>query len=171
MAGEPVGINLPTYQLDSVTVTARNAQYPDTPFSDVDGDGSYNTYLGCNRAGSNAPGIGINSGNLYPLGVGVGVTEDWTLEDQFEAARVPQDSEHIGGDGLGAGEIYPDGNNPINMIVDPNGTPDFNNTANFVVADTVALPGGVADVVSGTVNRTNVSTAIGDILWGDVPVV
>ena len=170
MAGELHGDNVSTYQLDAATTAALNALYPGDPFDDVDGDGSYNTYLGCNRAGSNAPGIGINSGNLYPLGVGVGNQESWSLEDQFEAGRTPQDSEHIGGDGLGAGEEFPAGVNPINMIIDQDGTPDFNNTANFVVADTVAAPGVECDTVTGAVNRTAVTTAVGDILWADVPV-
>ena len=52
MAGEAVGINLPSFTVAPTAVTERNAQYSGTPLSDVDGDGDYNTYLGCNRAGS-----------------------------------------------------------------------------------------------------------------------
>lgn len=182
MAGEAVGINLPVYNLSSVAVTERNAQYPGDPFTDDNGDGSYNTYLGCNRAGACAPGIGINSGNMAYLTPQIGNEnpQQFTLEDQAEAARIPQDSQHIGGvaeavtpGGELAQPVVPNFTPaviPVNMIVDPNGTPDFNNTANMVVVDTVAAPGAEMDSVSGAVNRSNVTTAVGDIAWGDVPV-
>ncbi len=109
--------NAASFFLDGVTVTARNAQYTGTPFTDIAGDGSYNTYLGGNRAGSCAPGIGIATTNgQCKLG-------DWTVEDQHEAARDPQDSQHIAHDGLGAGESGV-GDTPINAwdVADLNDT-------------------------------------------------
>ena len=88
--------NLPTFNLDPATVTARNADYTDTPLTDDPGDGTFDgPYLGCNRAGSCAPGIGINTGDFSPK------LDDWTLLDQNSdtgEARTPQDSQHIGGD-------------------------------------------------------------------------
>jgi hypothetical protein len=87
--------NAATYFLDATDVTGRNAEYTGTPFADVDGDGSYgDPYLGCNRAGSCAPGIGIASDN------GQCKLSDWTVLDQHEAARDPQDSQQIGGAGF-----------------------------------------------------------------------
>jgi hypothetical protein len=60
--------------------------------TDPPGDGTYiDPYLGGNRAGSNAPGIGIATAN------GQCKLDDWTIEDQHEAARAPQDSQCIGG--------------------------------------------------------------------------
>jgi hypothetical protein len=58
---------------------------------------------GCNLAASNAPGIGINMGG----GAVVGTAEQFTLEDQAEAARTPQDSQVIGGEGLTTAADYP----------------------------------------------------------------
>ena len=143
--------NLATFQLDAATVTARNAEYGGDPFDDADGDGSYaDPYLGMNRAGSNAPGIGINTGNILQSAAEVAAGPerfaDWTELDQNEAARIPQDSQHIGGDALGDGDQSV---NPINMIVDPFGTPDLNNTANLVITDAAAVNGAEMDTVSG----------------------
>ncbi|GAF77044.1 unnamed protein product, partial [marine sediment metagenome] len=57
--------NQTQYGLSAAAVAARNAEYTDTPFTDIEGDGSYDDpYLGMNRGGSCAPGIGINTGNL-----------------------------------------------------------------------------------------------------------
>jgi hypothetical protein len=92
-------MNGQAYFLVAADVTSRNAEYPGTPLTDTDGDGSYNTYLGCNRAGSCAAGIGIatdNAGLLtYPAPGAM-----WTLLDQDGDARNPQDSQHIGGTGF-----------------------------------------------------------------------
>lgn len=167
MAGEAIGSNIPTYNLNATSVTARNAEYTGTPLTDIDGDGDYNTYLGCNRGGSNAPGIGINSGNLTYLNGEAERPEGWTVLDQAGAGRTPQDSQHLGGDGLGDGDATV---NPINGILDRDGTPDFNEEMEFVVADAIAAPGAVADTVTGAVNRTAVTTAVGDVLWGVTPV-
>ena len=103
--------NANTFCLNGAAVTARNAEYTGTPFTDPTGDGSYgDPYLGMNRAGSNAPGIGIATAN------GQCKLSDWTVEDQHEAARDPQDSQHIGGSGLGAGTVGLTTETPINNV-------------------------------------------------------
>ncbi len=150
--------NIPHYQLNAASVTARNAEYGGTPLTDIDGNGNYNTYLGCNRAGSNAPGIGICPDVPNPK------TDDWSTLDQAGAARDPQDSQHIGGNGLGAGDAT---NNPLNAIVDQNGTPDFNDTWTFEVAASQAAPGaGFGPANGDPVNRGSKTIQIGDRAWG-----
>ena len=112
-----------TYFLDATAVAARDAEYTGTPCTDVVGAGSYaDPYLGCNRAGSNAPGIGINAA-AAGLSSGAVNENEWTVLDQHNAARNPQDGAHIGNTGLGAGTAGP-GDVPINIIL---GT-DVNNT-------------------------------------------
>ncbi len=87
-----------SYTLNATAVAARDAQYTGTPLTDTTGDGTTaNPYLGGNRAGSCAPGIGIATAN------GQCKLSDWSVADQHEAARDPQDSQHIGGSGLGDG--------------------------------------------------------------------
>jgi hypothetical protein len=81
---------------------------------------------------------------------------------------VPQDSQHIGGDGLGDGDATV---NPINGIVDQNGTPDYNDTMAFVVSDVAsAAPGVEFETVSGAVNRGEQTILVGDEAWGAIPV-
>ncbi len=88
-----------SFTLDATAESTRNGEYASgTPLSDTTGDGTTdNPYIGCNRAGSNAPGIGIATAN------GQCKLSDWTILDQRGVARDPQDSQHIGGNGLGAG--------------------------------------------------------------------
>jgi len=76
-----------TYFLDPTAVAARDAEML------VAGQFAG----GCNLGASNAPGIGIGTGN------GQCKLSDWSMTDQAEAARDPQDSQHIGNTGLGAG--------------------------------------------------------------------
>jgi hypothetical protein len=78
----------PTYYIDDATVTTRESEVPN---ADFDGGG--------NLAGSCAPGIGIGVGTANV----VGTSDQFTLLNQAGAARVPQNSQHIGGNGLGAG--------------------------------------------------------------------
>ena len=111
-----------TYFLDGTAVAARDAEYTGTPCTDTTGDGSYNSYFGCNRAGSCAPGIGINTA-AEGLSEGAVKASDWTVLDQHEAARTPQDGAHIGNTGLGDGTAGV-GTVPINVIIDA----DVNNT-------------------------------------------
>lgn len=168
--------NVPTYLQDAASTAARNAEYTGDPLSDIDGDGTYNSYLGCNRGGSNSPGLGINTGDISYLNGTDPLPEKWTLLDQAGAGRTPQESQHIGGNGLG-GTLPSSGGDqsvePVRHVIQPAsapGTVDTNDTANFVVADSVAAPGAIADTVTGTVNQTDRTTAIGDVLWGNVPV-
>lgn len=165
--------NLTPYQLNAASVAARNAEYGGDPLTDLVGGGTYaDPYLGMNRAGSNAPGIGINTGNIYQSAAELAIGEifsGWTELDQDEAARIPQDSQHLGGDGLGDGDQSV---NPINLILGQNtASEDFNDTANLVIADVAAVDGAEMDTVSGAVNQTGITVGIGDLIWGNVPVV
>lgn len=153
--------NFNTFTLNATAVAARDAEYANTPLTDPPGDGTFaDPYLGGNRAGSNAPGIGINTGNVDPK------VPDWTTTDQHAAARSPQDSQHIGGSGLGAGTVGLTTETPICTV---NGA-DVNNTLSFSVADTAAVADAVYDTVTGALNRTGATVAIGDRIWGDIPV-
>jgi hypothetical protein len=153
--------NFNTFTLNATAVATRNGQYTGTPLTDPPGDGTYaNPYLGGNRAGSNAPGIGINTGAVDPK------VPDWTTEDQHEAARSPQDSQHIGGSGLGDGTEGLTTETPICTV---NGA-DVNNTLSFSVADTAAAANAEYDTATGALNRTGETVSIGDRIWGDIPV-
>lgn len=119
--------NANTYCLNAAAVTARNGQYTGTPFTDVTGDGTTtNPYLGGNRAGSCAPGIGIATAN------GQCKLDDWTVTDQHGAARNPQDSQHIGGSGLGDGTAGLTTEIPINNVTGA----DVNDTFSLTVEAT-----------------------------------
>ncbi|GAG03523.1 unnamed protein product, partial [marine sediment metagenome] len=129
--------------------------------------------------GSCAPGIGINTGNLLLTAAQIAAGEvrwaDWTELDQFEAARIPQDTQHIGGiedaEDVTASPRFTPGDHPANLIQGQHGgVPDFNDTANLVITDAAVADGGVMDTVSGAINKTGVTTAIGDLIWGPVPV-
>lgn len=146
--------NLATYQLTGATVTARNAEYTGTPFTDSGAGTFADPTLGCNRAGSCASGLGINTGNIDPK------LEDWSILDQAGAARVPQDSQHLGGDGLGDGDATV---NPINAIQGS----DINDTLSYITALAQAAPGvGFGAANADPVNRTDVTIEIGDRAWG-----
>jgi hypothetical protein len=156
--------NIPSFQLNQTSVTARNAEYAGTPLTDTVGDGTTaNPYLGCNAAGSCAPGIGINTGEIFAFNGEAARPETWTELDQAGAGRTPQDSQHIGGDGLG------DGDATVNPLTYVQGA-DINNTANFVECDAAVAPDGICDTVTGAVNKSSQTTAVGDLIWGVVPV-
>ena len=126
----------PTYFLDPADVTARNAEYTGTPFTDTTGDGTYATpYLGVNRGGSNAPGIGMNPSTTPGASDGAVDANDWTVLDQAGAARNPQDGQQIGGSGFvdrssvaydSSGGAAGAGTVPFNIM--DAATPDTNNT-------------------------------------------
>ena len=99
---------------------------------------------GMNRGGSNAPGIGINTGNYSPK------VEDWS-EDQ----RLLQESQNIG-------QAAED----INV----NNDPDFNNEVSFVEADGDIAADAVIDAGTGAVNRTGGVIPTGAWAWGEVVV-
>ena len=127
----------PTFFQDATAVAARDAEYTGTPCSDVTGDGTTtNPYLGCNRAGSCAPGIGINASTTEAASDGPVTLDEWTVLDQHAAARTPQDGAHIGNTGLGDGTAGV-GTVPINIVV----AADVNNTCTLT------------DVAVGWVNR------------------
>ena len=112
-----------TYFLDATAVAARDAEYTGTPCTDVVGLGTTAApYLGCDRAGSNSPGIGINA-SAEGTSSGAVNENEWTVLDQHGAARNPQDGAHIGNTGLGDGTEGP-GDVPINIII----ANDVNNT-------------------------------------------
>ena len=74
--------NIPTFYKDATAVTARALEVTTADFVN-----------GCNAGGPCAHGIGIAIGQ--PLAEGS--EEQFTLLDQHEAIRVPQDSQQIGG--------------------------------------------------------------------------
>ena len=134
-----------TFFQDPALVTSRNSELTGTPMSDVSGDGTYaDPYLGCNRAGSCAPGIGIGTGAGPITDTGVALQGDpnsWTLNDQFGDGRTPQVGQHIG-DGTGVTAAAPSkGTDPVNVFdvesSDFNDTVDLNATATGWVRTTV----------------------------------
>jgi hypothetical protein len=140
--------NLATYQLNATSVAARDAEYVTS--------GQF--VGGVNRGGSNAGCIGLCTNVIDPK------VDDWTTLDQAAAARTPQDSQHIGGDGLGAGDATV---NPLNAIIDPHGTPDVNDTLSFIAAVVQAAPGaGFGTAGADPVNRSDRTVEIGERLWG-----
>ncbi len=161
--------NLSMYLLSATAVTARNAEYDGTPFTDIPGNGSYaDNVLGCNKAGSCAPGIGIATDNIEPK------LEDWTVNDQGNldqavapAARIAQESQHIGGTGLVAGDPDPTVGSVINAIISPDSSPDINDTVSFIEALAQAATGvGFGAANADPVNRGQVTVEIGERLWG-----
>lgn len=74
---------------------ARGMREPEVPFADFEN--------GCNLAGSNACGLGINVGG----GAVVGTPEQFTLLDQRGIARVSQISQFIGGSPYVPASDYP----------------------------------------------------------------
>jgi len=162
--------NLATYTLSAIAVATRNGQYAGTPFTDKEGSNTYaNPVLGCNKAGSNACGIGINTGDVDPT------LENWSvLGSRLNgyAARTQQYSQPIGGTGLGG--TYPssggeEGNFALTSIQLIRAT-DINDHVGYVVATVAAVDGAVADVASGIINATGATIAIGDRLWGPIAV-
>ena len=143
--------NLPTYFLDSGAVTARNAEYPGTPFTDTGGGTYSNPWLGCNRAAGNAPGIGIATGVVNPK------ASDWPAV----ADTAAHESQHIGEDGAGAAM-----SDDINVIA---GT-DVNNEVAFVQADASTANDAEADSATGATNQTGATVAQDDWIWGVVPI-
>lgn len=140
--------NLPTYLLNATTVIARAAEYP----------GSTDFTGGMNRGGSNAPGVGINTGDIDPK------LTDWSVLDQDGAARDPQNSQHLGGDGTTAGS------ETASSVINADQDPDFNDTLFYGVADQQAAPGVVYNVGAGAINETDFTIEIGDRAWGTIPV-
>jgi hypothetical protein len=96
----------PTYFIEDVTVTAREAEVTAASFSN-----------GMNLGGSCAPGIGINMNE----GAVVGEPQQFTLLDQHGAngtARTAQIGQHIGGDGLTLITDWPGSGGDIGTLPD-----------------------------------------------------
>lgn len=145
-----------------VTQAARNAEYPGTPLSDITGDGTYaNPYLGCNLAGSNANGIGINTAKIDPK------LQDWSLLDQHGEERAPEESMHIGNNGLGAGlPADPGSDFPIRGGLAAGAF--FDELMYYLVADQQAVTGAIFNTSESAVNRSSDTVEIGDRIWGTV---
>ena len=139
--------NLNLYGRNEAAIVARAAQ---VPLADYDG--------GCNLGASNAPGIGIGGGPNPKL-------DDWTSNDQHGQGRVPQDTQHIGGNGIEEGTDSPTAVYPIKSAiydVTP-GVDDLNNTQHFIEATQNAAPGG--SLGGGYVNYSDYDVEIGDRIW------
>jgi hypothetical protein len=167
--------NIPTNCASAAAITARNAEYAGTPFTDDPGDGSYaDPYLGLNRAGGSNPGIGINTGSVFMTAAEVAAGPErfasWTELDQDEAARIPQDSMTIGGIIVAADADDPNDFTPTAVPITTTVGADINDTANFVITTTAAVAGAEMDTVSGAINNTGATVGIGDLIWGEVPV-
>jgi hypothetical protein len=136
--------NKPTYLLDADLM--RNSEYTGTPFTDTE-SASYNARLGCNKAGSNAPFIGVATGLNNP---------SFGLAAADTAAHQGQ---HIG--------QTADATTTFKLVTGA----DVNNTMAYVVVDAGgAAADAVADVATGAVNRTGATVAENDEIWGDIPV-
>ena len=99
---------------------------------------------GCNDAGSCAPGIGINTGDVNPK------PSDWSRD-----ARNTQTSQQIGQTAT-----------QIELIQGA----DVNDQAAFVQATVAAADGAEVIAASGRRNRTGATIAIGDWLWASADV-
>jgi len=126
--------NLATFFVDDAAVALREAEVPDADWVD-----------GMNRGGSNACGIGINTGDYDPK------ESDWPRPDP----TFIQTSQIIGGTA-----------NYIDMQSLPTGG-DTVNTA-FVQADAPVAPDAVIGVVEGVevYNRTGKTVPAGAWVWG-----
>lgn len=137
--------NRATYLLDADL--KRDSEYTGTPFTDTE-SANYNARLGCNKAGSCAPGIGITTGFANPAAA---------LNSTVDTAA--RRSQHIG--------KVADATTTFKAIEGA----DVNNTLARVVVDAGgAAADAVADVATGAVNRTGATVAEDDVIWGVIPV-
>lgn len=124
----------------------RNSEYTGTPFTDTE-SASYDARLGCNKAGSNAPYIGVATGLNNP---------SFGLATADTAAHRGQ---HIGQTA-----------DATTTFKNQEGA-DVNNTLAYVVVDLGgAADDAVADAATGAVNRTGAATVQDDEIWGVIPV-
>jgi hypothetical protein len=82
----------PSFYVDATAAAALTARVP-----------AANVDSGMNAGGSNTPGIGIGEG----VAALSGDEAQFTLLDQYGAARTPQDSQHLGGEGITTNAEYP----------------------------------------------------------------
>ena len=129
--------NYVTFFQDSVITAARAAEVPNADFVDTDGNG-------CNRAASNSPAIGVNTGDYDPK------VSDWPRADGFAIGQ------NIGTDnGV---------HNRVKTI------PDGNDHARFIQAVADVAPDGQFGVTDAF-NRTGKTVPNGSWAWAHVPVV
>lgn len=128
--------NLPTFYIDSGLITARSAEVTTADWSG-----------GMNRGASNAPAIGVNTGNYDPK------ASDWSRD--VPAPTAVLDSNFIGQTASGV------------LALDPATAGD-----NELVAFLQATGDVAADGIVGTVagfdmrNRTGVTVPTGSWVWG-----
>ncbi len=124
--------NLPTYELSTTLV--RSGEVPLADWAD-----------GANKAGSCAPGIGINTGNYDPK------EQDWPRE--YDTAA--RNSQHIG---------------QTEDVLSVVQGADINDNVAFVEADALTAPDAVLDATTGAVNKTGADVPAGEACWGVIPV-
>lgn len=132
--------NLKTFFQDTVLTAATVAQAPDADWVDTNGEG-------CNRAASNTPGIGINTGDYSPK------SSDWWETDPT----------------WGIGQNIGTDNGANNRITLDQGA-DQNDQVVFVAADAETVADAVLDATTGAVNRTGMTVPSGAFAWGSVPI-
>jgi len=141
--------NKAIYMLDADLM--RNSEYTGTPFTDSEGSGTYAApRLGCNKAGSNAPFIGVATGLNNP---------SFGLATADTAAHRGQ---HIG--------QTPDATTTLKVQLG-HASADVNNTLAYVVVDVGgAAADAEADAATGALNRTGAAVVQDDEIWGEIPV-
>jgi hypothetical protein len=108
---------------------------------------------GLNRGGSNAPGIGINTGGYDPK------VSDWPNTTFNGAANMPYNG--------ASGHIGLVSTSPANRIAAFQGA-DNNDTLQFVTTAGAIAPGGA--LITGVVNRTGLTVPSGARVWGTLTV-
>jgi len=128
-------MNLPIYNLDPAQVATRASEVPLASFAN-----------GLNTGGSNAPGVGINTGNYDPK------ASDWPRI----VGGAAHQSQHIG---AAANELQVDQG------------ADINDQVAFVQTAGAIAPGGVLDIPTGAINLTGQTVPSGSWAWGVIPIV
>jgi len=132
--------NLKTFFRDTVLTTATKPQAPNADWDDTDGKG-------CNRAASNSPGIGINTGDYGPKAT------DWPRIDPTYGL-----GQNIGTD------------NGVNNRITLDQGADQNDQVVFVAADADTAPEAVLDATTAAVNKTGATVPAGEFVWGSIPI-
>lgn len=140
--------NYASYTLSNTAVGIRAGECPEADFSG-----------GMNKGGSNAPAIGINTGDYNPK------ESDWTLLTQQGNPRTNQTSQHIAGLGLSGG-----GDSSFLVKAFNIDTGDDNDTFSFVAATTNTAPDGSLLGTTAAINKTGVTVPQGARCWGVNPV-
>lgn len=134
--------NAPTAFYDTAEVSTRAAEVPDADWA-----------TGVNRAGSCAPGVGINTGEYDPK------DSDWADTDfnGVNALNYLGASQYIG--------IDPGGNLAVTAL-DP--VADEWRNAGFIETTGAVAPGAVLGQISGNdfINRTGLTVPSGSKAWG-----